>query len=305
MFPLPETIETEVFAELPLALHWKGSKTKWLEGRPWGVPGSFLEGPGFDRDGNLFCVDIPYGRIFRVSPKGDFELFVQYDGEPNGLRIHRDGRIFVADHKRGLLVIDPETRKVDVLVETIDGKPLVGPNDLVFSPSGGVYFTDMGNSDLASPAGRLIHVDEAGAATVVLDDLAAPNGLGLNRTGGVLYLAMFRENAIWQMTLRPDGGVARVSRFLQLSGGLGPDGMLVDDDGNLLVVHAGLGCVWVFSPLGEPLYRVVSCRGKMITNIAFSVDEPNRLFIVDSGSGAILTARLPVRGRRPFSHGGI
>lgn len=302
MFAVPETIETTVFAEVPPHLHWTGGKTPWLEGRPWGVPGSFLEGPGFDRDGNLFCVDIPYGRIFRVSPDGTFELFVQYDGEPNGLRIHRDGRIFVADHKRGLLVIDPETRTVDAVVEAIDGKPLVGPNDLVFTADGGVYFTDMGNSDLDTPNGRLIHVDPAGRAKIVLDRLAAPNGLGLNRAGTILYLAMFRENAIWQMVLRPDGGVSRVSRFLQLSGGLGPDGMLVDDDGNLLVVHAGLGCVWVFSPLGEPLYRIVSCRGRMITNIAFSVTEPNRLFIIDSGGGAILTATLPVRGRLPFSH---
>lgn len=302
MFAQPQTIETEVFAEVPEALHWRGGRTKWLEGRPWGVPGSFLEGPGFDRHGNLFCVDIPYGRIFRISPGGEFELFVQYDGEPNGLRIHSDGRIFVADHRRGLMVVDPHTRRVAVVVEELDSKPFVGPNDLVFTPSGEIYFTDMGNSDLAAPNGRLIHVDVTGRAKVVLDNLAAPNGLGLNKPGTVLYLAMFRENAIWQMTLRPDGGVSRVSSFLQLSGGLGPDGMLVDDDGNLLVVHAGLGCVWVFSQLGEPLYRIVSCRGKMITNIAFSVDEPNRLFIVDSGSGAILTARLPIRGRLPFSH---
>lgn len=304
MFAPPTTIATEVFAELPPALHWKGGKTKWLEGRPWGIPGAFLEGPGFDRNGNLFCVDIPYGRIFRMSADGNFELFVQYDGEPNGLRIHRDGRIFVADHKRGLLVIDSETRQVDVVVETIGGNPLVGPNDLVFTQTGEIYITDMGNSDLATPDGRLIHVDVTGRATVVLDNLAAPNGLGLNAAGSILYLAMFRENAIWQMTLRPDGGVTRVSRFLQLSGGLGPDGMLVDNDGNLLVVHGGLGCIWVFSPLGEPLYRIVSCRGKMITNIAFSIDEPDRLFIVDSSTSTILTAKLPIRGRLPYSHGG-
>ncbi|HWK66417.1 MAG TPA: SMP-30/gluconolactonase/LRE family protein [Rhizobiaceae bacterium] len=302
MFAQPQTIQTEIFAELPEELHWKGGKTEWLEGRPWGVPGSFLEGPGFDRDGNLLCVDIPYGRVFRIAPNGKFELFVQYDGEPNGLRIHRDGRIFVADHKRGLLVIDSDTRQVDVLVGSIEGKPLVGPNDLVFAPSGDVYFTDMGNSDLATPNGRLIRVDPSGRASVVLDQLAAPNGLGLNKAGTVLYLAMFRENAIWQMTLRPDGSASRVSRFLQLSGGLGPDGLLVDDDGNVLVVHAGLGCVWVFSPLGEPLYRIVSCRGRMITNIAFGVDEPDRLYIVDSSSGTILTAKLPIRGRLPFSH---
>lgn len=302
MFPPPQIIETEVFARVPSHLHWQGEPTPWLEGRPWGKPGSFLEGPGFDRDGNLLCVDIPYGRVFRFTPAGEVDVYAQFDGEPNGLRIHRDGRIFIADHKRGILVLDPETRKVEVFCDSVDGHRFIGPNDLVFTPSGEIYFTDMGNSDLARPNGRLVHVDTAGRAHTVLDGLAAPNGLGLNATGTVLYLNMFRENQVWQMTIRPDGGVSRVARFLQLQGGLGPDGLLVDAEGNLLVVHPGLGCVWVFSPGGEPLYRVVSSQGKFLTNIAFSVTEPNRLFITDSLSGQILTAKMPVPGRVPFSH---
>jgi gluconolactonase len=302
MFAQPHTIHTEVFAEVPEELHWKGPRTPWLEGRPWGFPGSFLEGPGFDRDGNLLCVDIPYGRVFRISPTGKFELFAQYDGEPNGLRIHRDGRVFITDHKRGIMIIDPETRKESVFVGDVEGTPLVGPNDLVFTPSGGIYFTDMGNSDLANANGRLVYVHPNGTTKTVLDNLPAPNGLALNREGTVLYLNMFRENAIWQMSVRSDGSVSRVSRFIQLSGGLGPDGLLLDDAGNLLVAHGGLGCIWVFSPLGEPLYRVLSCRGKMTTNIAFSVSTPNKLFITDSTTGSILSATLPISGRIPFSH---
>lgn len=302
MFPLPPIIQTEVFSEVPQSLYWKGGKTPWLEGRPWGEPGSFIEGPGFDRQGNLLCVDIPYGRIFRIAPDGTFELLAQYDGEPNGLRIHRDGRIFIADNKRGIMVIDPDTRKVEVYLEQIDGKPLIGPNDLVFSPSGEIYFTDMGDSDLVTPNGRVVHIDQTGKPTIVLDNLAAPNGLALNTAGTVLYLNMFRENAVWQMRLRPDGGVSRVSKFLQLSGGLGPDGLLTDSEDNLLVVHGGLGCVWVFSPLGEPLQRIVSIRGRMTTNVAFGIEDRHRIYITDSTTGTILTARLPVPGRLPFSH---
>lgn len=302
MFPPPTLITAEVFSEVPLSLHWTGEPTPWLDGRPWGKPGSFLEGPGFDREGFLYCVDIPYGRIFRMAPDGTFELFVQYDGEPNGLRIHRDGRIFVADHKRGIMIVDPVSRKVEPWLEKIDGKQLVGPNDLVFTSGGDIYFTDMGDSDLATPYGRLVHISADGAARVVLDNLPAPNGLALNAAGTMLYLNMFRENAVWQMRLRPDGGVSRVSRFLQLSGGLGPDGLLTDSADNLLVVHGGLGCVWVFSPLGEPLQRVISPRGTMTTNLAFGVEDPHRIYITDSTTGTILTARLPVPGRLPYSH---
>ena len=39
-------------------------------------------------------------------------------------------------------------------------------------------------------------------------------------------------------------------------GGVGPDGMAIDEDENLIVCHIGLGSLWVFSALGEPLYRI-------------------------------------------------
>ena len=67
---------------------------------------SFLEGPSFDRKGNLYCVDIPFGRVFRVDLRGRWELVVQYDGWPNGLKLHKDGRVFIADYKRGLMLLD-------------------------------------------------------------------------------------------------------------------------------------------------------------------------------------------------------
>jgi hypothetical protein len=72
----------------------------------------FLEGPSFDRDGNLHVVNIPYGQVLRVSPAGEFTPVATWDGEPNGLKIHRDGRIFTSDHKQGLMVLDPRTSTV-------------------------------------------------------------------------------------------------------------------------------------------------------------------------------------------------
>ena len=38
-----------------------------------GVPRDcFIEGPSFDRDGNLYITNIPYGQIFKISPQGQF-----------------------------------------------------------------------------------------------------------------------------------------------------------------------------------------------------------------------------------------
>src|SRR3546814_19241229 len=100
MFAAPPDVTARVFATLPKELEGDASTSYWLQQQHKGrqLP-AFFEGPSFDRDGNLYCVDVAYGRIFRINPQGEFHLVVQYDGEPTGLKIHRDGRIFVADYR--------------------------------------------------------------------------------------------------------------------------------------------------------------------------------------------------------------
>lgn len=50
--------------------------------------------------------------MFRVTPEGEWTQIAEYDGWPNGLKIHRDGRIFIADCKRGLMQLDPDSGAV-------------------------------------------------------------------------------------------------------------------------------------------------------------------------------------------------
>ena len=94
----------------------------------------------------------------------------------------------------------------------------------------------------------------------------------------------------------------RVGLFIQMSGGIGPDGMAMDAEGNLAVAHARAGTVWLFSPIGEPVVRVRSPAGLATTNIAYGGGDGRTLYIVESETGSILTARMPVPGRPMYSH---
>jgi predicted TIM-barrel fold metal-dependent hydrolase len=140
-------IETEVFAELPARLRKSGTPPERLAAGKSATPmGSFLEGPSFDRDGNLYVVDLAWGRIFRVNENGEFHVVIEYDGEPNGLAIHKNGRIFVADHKHGILRL--ENGSVVPVVSRYHQQTFKGVNDLTFDPQGNLYFTDQGVTDL-------------------------------------------------------------------------------------------------------------------------------------------------------------
>jgi gluconolactonase len=289
-------IETGVFAELPARLRKSGTPPERLAAGKSATPmGSFLEGPSFDREGNLYVVDLAWGRVFKVSPKGDFETVIEYDGEPNGLAIHKDGRIFIADHKHGILYLkDGGTVPV---VSRYHQQTFKGVNDLIFAENGDLYFTDQGVTDLADPSGCVYRYSADGKLEQLANCLPSPNGLVLD--GRTLYVAVTRANAVWRLPLAPDGKVVRMGVFLHLSGGRGPDGMAIDEAGGLAVAHVDFGAVWLFSHRGEALYRVASCKSDMITNLAY---KGNEIYITDSGSGCILRAKVPVAGRTLYSH---
>ena len=161
-FPPPRRIETTVFTRLPDHFR-RPRRTAWCDANRGGREvDSFLEGPAFDRQGRLYVTDIPFGRVFRISPDGEWEQVAEYDGWPNGLAVHRDGRIFITDYRRGLVLLDPETGAVDPFLETALSEGFKGVNDLVFSTDGDLYFTDQGQTGLQDPSGRVYRYSAAG-----------------------------------------------------------------------------------------------------------------------------------------------
>ncbi|MGP1676282.1 MAG: SMP-30/gluconolactonase/LRE family protein [Burkholderiales bacterium] len=304
MFAPPQIIETRVFARLPDKLRRNDPNNSWaIVNRRGLAVDSFLEGPSFDRAGNLYVVDIPSGRILRISPAGEFELVAEYDGEPNGLKIAKDGRIFITDYRHGIMTLDPDSGRVSSVLERRWSERFKGVNDLVFAQNGDIYFTDQGQTGLHDPTGRVYRLRTDGALELIVDNIPSPNGLVLNGAEHILYVAATRGNCIWRVPLMPDGSASKVGLFVQLSGSLGgPDGLAMDQEDNLVIAHAGLGTVWVFSRLGEPLYRIRSCEGLATTNVAYGGAENKSLYITESESGCVLLARLAVAGRPMYSH---
>lgn len=303
MFPAPPDIKTEIFTRLPDALRKEVTGANAAHQRGAGPAHSFLEGPSFDREGNLYCVDLRHGRIFRIDPAGAWAVFAEYDGVPNGLKIHRDGRLFVADAKLGLLSFDPRTGARSMVADGYCGERFGGLNDLCFADNGDLYFTDPGQASLARPIGRVFRLNAGGELELIMQNTPYPNGLVLAPDQATLYVAMTFAMQIHRLPLaKSAAGEYRWRGFIQLSGGLGPDGMAVDEAGNVLVVAAGLGTAWMFNTLGEPIARIRSCAGIRTTNLAFGGADRRSLYITEAEEGVILRARLDTPGRRMFSH---
>jgi gluconolactonase len=303
----PVVIEARVLTRLPDSFRRK-RRTEWSDAnKPGHEVDSFLEGPTFDRDGNLYVVDIPFGRIFRISPALEWTLVAEYDGWPNGLAMHRDGSLWIADYRRGLLRLSSSTSGRTVVG---DPQPILahrnsesfkGLNDLTFDRDGNCYFTDQGQTGLHDPTGRVYRLRTNGHLDLVIGGIPSPNGVALDRDGKFIFVAVTRSNQVWRGPLLSDGNVSKMGAFRTFFGASGPDGMAVDVDNRLVVAHASLGGAFVIASNGEVMHFVKSPAGSTLTNVAYRPGT-SKLVMTESESGSILEAQLPAAGAPLYSH---
>ncbi|QEI04496.1 SMP-30/gluconolactonase/LRE family protein [Pigmentiphaga aceris] len=292
----PQVRELTLFSAMPDALR-RPQRSVWADANRGGTPtDSFLEGPVFDQAGNLYVTDIPWGRIFRIDPQGDWTLVAEYDGEPNGMKFLNADTLLITDYKNGLVQLDVASGRTTPLLARRNSESFKGVNDLVFDAAGNLYFTDQGQTGLHDPTGRLYRLGRDGRLDQLLNNIPSPNGVALSPDGKVLYLAVTRGNCVWRVPLLPDGSVAKVSQFFTSYGPSGPDGLAVDTQGRLLVANPGLGYVWVLNQRAEPVEVLRGPAGASTTNVAFGGEDRRTLYVTDSTHGHILRATLDVPG---------
>src|SRR3974390_1498219 len=94
-----------------------------------------LEGPAFDRDGDLLFCDVSGSRVLRLTPDKRLSVVVnEKQVSPGGIAIHKDGRIFMAainliERTGTIIAVKPDGTERQTIVPLEAGYM---PNDLVF-----------------------------------------------------------------------------------------------------------------------------------------------------------------------------
>lgn len=292
-FMPPVVIEASVYSRLPDQLRLP-RPSAWAEAnKPGQIVDCFLEGPVFDARGRLYVTDIPHGRILRISTSGHWEAIAETGGWPNGLALHPDGSLWVADYRHGILRCDPESGKVETVLGHRNSESFKGVNDLVFDGAGKLYFTDQGQTGLHDPTGRVYRFDAAsGRLDLLLGNAPSPNGIAVDAAGTVLYVAVTRANQVWRAPVLGDGSISKMGALQTFFGTSGPDGMALTPDGGLLVAHASLGGVFLLDPRGNITHFIRSPAGHTVTNVAVRPDGKS-VVMTESASGSVLLAELP------------
>lgn len=106
--------------------------------------GLWVEGPAWNAQGRyLIWSDIPNNRQMRwLEDDGHVSVFRTPSGNSNGNSFDYQGRQLSCEHLNRRVVRYELDGSVTVLAESVDGKRLNSPNDVVAHPDGSYWFTD-------------------------------------------------------------------------------------------------------------------------------------------------------------------
>ena len=277
----------------------------------------FPEGPVWAPDGTLYVTEIGGSRITAISPDGSKRTFAETGGSPNGAALGPQGSLYVTNSGGSepgyIQKIDP-SGKVETLYSTWEGQPLQGPNDLVFDAYGGFYFTDPGPvSREGLKFGHVYYAQADGSEIRRLQYFFYfPNGIALTPDGSTLIVLESMTSRVWAIPVESTGALAQVDAGARAQAPRNwpvtpllttipqpaiPDGMCMDEAGNLLVCAHNGGMVSVHAPDGTPISQI-EVEDRRVTNCCFGGDDFRTLYITESGLGRVVTVRWERPGLR-------
>lgn len=263
---------------------------------------AFTEGPTAAADGSVYFTDIITQRILKLGADGVLSVYRERSNAANGLLIDAQGRLIACEgaefSRPGVVVTgiprvtrtDLRTGVVEILADTFEGKPLVGPNDVTIDSKGRLYFTELNGA-------AVYRIDAPGTVARILaaPDVQRPNGIQISPDDRTLYLveangAEGGARLIRRYDLQPDGTVRNMRVHYDFSPGRSADGMSIDSQGNLYA-SAGMNQlrgtaetlatktgVYVISPQGT-LLRFIPIAEDYITNNAFGGPDMRTLYV--------------------------
>ncbi len=276
----------------------------------------FPEGPVALDDGSVLCVEIARGTLTRVHADGTKSVVAKLGGGPNGAAIGPDGACYVANDggltwktQNGQTLptgvpanfaggsiqrVDLHTGAIRTLYTHVGTNQLKGPNDIVFEPSGGFFFTDTGKfyARTEDRGGVYWAKPDGSEIREVVYPLVTPNGIMLSPDRQTLYVASTATRQILSFRVTGPGqlaqkdGRAEMKVVASLGGILNFDSMCMQADGTLVVAAGFPGQLLQISPDGNVLDKM-SLPDAAVTNAAFGGHDMRTLYVTFSATGRI------------------
>jgi len=291
------------------------------------------EGCACAPDGSIYFSDITFtsqtkddqgvmeaGHIWRYNPAtGKTSIFRSPSGMSNGIKFDAAGNMIVAEGAdfggRRVTRTDLKTGKSYIIAGLFDGRAFNAPNDITIDERGRIYFSDpryLGHEPLDQPAMAVYRIDLDGSIHRIIIDAGKPNGVCVSPDQKTLYVVS-NDNGATGFDRLPEDAPTHKGRMALLAYDLatdgtaqfrkvlanyypedGPDGLIVDVEGNLYVAvrDETRPGIYVYSPAGKELAYIET---EIPTNVGFGRGAESKTLYITAGK-SLYRIRLNKQG---------
>ena len=213
---------------------------------------------------------IEAGYIWRFDPATmKTSIFRSPSGMSNGLKFDAAGNLIAAEGAdyggRRVTRTDMKTGKAMIIAGMYEGRPFNAPNDITIDLKGRIYFSDpryLGHEPIEQPVVGVYRIDPDGRVTRIITDAGKANGVAVSPDQKTLYVVSndngstgmerlikgphdpaekvtppMRKGlmALLAYDLAADGTAKYRETLVDYAPYDGPDGLVVDTEGNLYV----------------------------------------------------------------------
>jgi gluconolactonase len=261
---------------------------------------------------------IEAGHIWKFDPAtGKTSIFRSPSGMSNGIKFDAAGDMIVAEGAdyggRRVTRTDMKTGKSYIIAAMFEGRVLNSPNDITIDEQGRIYFSDpryLGYEPLDQPVMGVYRIDRDGSLHRVVTDAGKPNGVAVSPDQKTLYVVSNDNGAtgfdrldkgdaaqadkvatplrkgymaLLAYDLAADGSARFRKTLVDYAPFDGPDGLVVDKEGNLWVAVRAENRpgIYVYSPEGKELAYI---KTEVPTNVGFGRGKESKTLYITAGS---------------------
>jgi gluconolactonase len=252
----------------------------------------FTEGPVWSREGFLLFSDVPNDQIRKLVPGERSNVFRADSHGANGNTYDAQGRLYSCESRTRRVVRMDKKGKMETIAEKWEGKRLNAPNDIVVRKDGHIYFTDPAFGEQADHRELdfygVYHITPKGVMNLIAKPQGRPNGIAFSPNGRILYVDNSDEHNVRAYDVDHNGDISNERVVVSNIDGT-PDGMKVDEKGNLYITAKGVA---IYSPAGKLLHTIDVPETP--ANCAFGDPDFQTLYITARTS--LYRVRMTVKG---------
>ncbi len=221
-------------------------------------------GPACNASGEVFFVDAPDNKIYRIDRDGKVNVFLSDAGQASSLSFGPEGRLYAVSSTTGRIMGYDPSGKGSLVVDGIRGRYILA------TPGGGLYVT--GDGDKPGDPSVVWFVKD-GKKTLVDSGLKRATGLAYRPDQWLLSVADGHSKWVYSYQINADGTLTNKERFFWLHV---PD--WEDDAGAESVCYAKEGQMFVATRWG-----IQVCADDGPTQVILPVPDRSRVIGVCLG----------------------